>query len=158
MKNFLTSGIAFLVFFLFLHSSAPAAEKKPVEVKKRDKCPVCGMFVARYPDWIAQIIYDDGTYDVFDGPKDMFKYYFNMEKYNPARKQSRIAVMYVTEYYSAGLMDVRKVFFIPGSNVYGPMGAELVPVATSDAAKEFMHDHKGTGMLRFEEVKPGDLK
>ena len=49
-----------------------AGERKPIKISARDKCPVCGMFVAKYPDWAAQIIFKDGSYAVFDGPKDMF--------------------------------------------------------------------------------------
>lgn len=152
------AGIVVLISSFFLSALVSADEKKPVEVKKRDKCPVCGMFVARYPDWIAQVIFNDGTYDVFDGPKDMFKYYFNLKEYNPSRNPADIASIYVTEYYSAKLTDAHKVLFVLGSDVYGPMGKELVPVGTPERAKEFMRDHKGRSMLKFEEVKPGDLR
>ena len=75
-----------ILYILFL--SVPlsfAADKKPVEVKKSDKCPVCGMFVAGYKNWLAEIIFTDGTYAVFDGPKDMFRYYLNVKKYNPVK-------------------------------------------------------------------------
>lgn len=145
-------------FFYLLSASSPAAEKKPVEVKQRDKCPVCGMFVAKYPEWTAQVIFNDGTYDVFDGPKDMFKYYFDLEKYNASKRQSDISAIYVTEYYSTKLLDARDVPFVLGSDVYGPMGVELIPISTLDKAKEFMRDHKGKRILKFEEVKPGDLR
>lgn len=134
------------------------AEKKPIEVKSRDKCPVCGMFVAKYPKWVAQIIFKDSSYDVFDGAKDMFKYYHNMSKYNPSKKKSDIIAIYVTEYYSTKLMGAGKVYFIKGSNVYGPMGKELIPIAKEGWAKEFLKDHKGERILRFNEVKVEDLK
>jgi copper chaperone NosL len=151
-------GIWLFIFFLLMSTPASADAKKPVEVKQSDKCPVCGMFVARYPAWISQVIFNDGTYDVFDGPKDMFKYYFDLKKYSRSRKQSDIAAMYVTEYYSTKPMDARNVFFVLGSDVYGPMGVELVPIATLDTAKEFMRDHRGKRILKFVEVKSGDLR
>jgi copper chaperone NosL len=147
------------IFLMFLSASwSVAADKKPVEVKKSDKCPVCGMFVARYKNWLAQIIFADGSYAVFDGPKDMFKYYLNMKKYNPAKTASDISNIFVTEYYSTGLMDARKVFFVQGSDVNGPMGAELVPLATEVAAKDFLKDHKGNRILKFNEVTIDNLK
>ncbi|MGE5301596.1 MAG: nitrous oxide reductase accessory protein NosL [Acidobacteriota bacterium] len=140
-------------------SASPAEEKKPVEVKKGDKCQVCGMFVSGYPTWVAEIIFNDGTYAVFDGPKDMFRYYFNVAKYNPGKKQSDINAIYVTEYYSAKFMDARKgIFFVQGSDVNGPMGAELVPVDSFDRAKGFMKDHRGKKILKFGEVKKEDLR
>ncbi|MBA4372689.1 MAG: nitrous oxide reductase accessory protein NosL [Thermodesulfovibrio sp.] len=128
------------------------ADKKPVEVKKTDKCQVCGMFVAKYKEWVAQIIFADGTYAVFDGPKDMLRFYFNPQKYNPAKKQSDIQMLYVTEYYSTKLMDARKLFYVSGSNVTGPMGAELVPLESEQKAKEFLKDHNGKKVLKFSEI------
>lgn len=156
----ISSICALSVALLLLFSSAsPAEEKKPVEVKKGDKCQVCGMFVSGYPTWVAEIIFNDGTYSVFDGPKDMFRYYFNIAKYNPGKKLSDINAIYVTEYYSAKFMDARKgIFFVQGSDVNGPMGAELVPVDSFDRAKEFMKDHHGKKILKFGEVKKEDLK
>ncbi len=134
------------------------ADKMPLEVKQDDKCPVCGMFVAKYKNWLSQIIYKDGTYAVFDGPKDMFKYYLNIGNYNPSKKSSDIAAIYVTEYYSTKAMDARQMIFVLGSDVYGPMGDELIPIASEKAAGEFMKDHKGEKILRFHEVNTGHLK
>jgi copper chaperone NosL len=143
---------------LFLSSTSPAAQRKPVEVKKGDKCQVCGMLVAGYPNWVSQIIFKDGSYAFFDGPKDMFRYYFNLAKYNPSKKQADIDAIYVTEYYSAKYADARKLFFVAGSDVDGPMGFELVPIETMSKAKEFMKDHHGKKILRFDEVKKEDVK
>ena len=148
-----------VIYLMFL--SVPmsmAADKKPVEVRKSDKCPVCGMFVAGYKNWLAEIIFTDGSYVAFDGPKDMFRYYLNVKKFTPAKSASDISNIYVTEYYSTGLMDARKVFFVQGSDVNGPMGAELVPLATEAAAKSFLKDHKGSRILKFNEVTTENLK
>lgn len=148
-----------LTLFFSLSSSAvsSAGEARPVEIQQGDKCAVCGMFVSRYPGWIAQIIFTDGTYAVFDGPKDMFRYYFNLNKYNASKKQSDILSLYVTEYYSNRLIDAKKAFFISGSDVYGPMGVELIPVAGEKNAKEFLRDHKGRNIRKFGEITEGDL-
>jgi copper chaperone NosL len=156
LSSFFVLSAALLLLF---SSEAPAQEKKPVEVKKGDKCQVCGMFVSGYPTWIAEIIFNDGTYAVFDGPKDMFRYYFNVPKYNNKKTQSDINAIYVTEYYSAKLVEARKgIFFVLGSDVNGPMGHELVPVDALDRAKEFMKDHRGKKLLKFDEVTKEDLK
>src|SRR5512140_386231 len=114
-----------VIYLMFLSlSMSVAADKKPVVVRKTDKCPVCGMFVAGYKNWLAEIIFADGSYAVFDGPKDMFRYYLNVKKYNPSKTASDISSVFITEYYSTELTDARKVFFVLGSNVNGPMGAE----------------------------------
>jgi nitrous oxide reductase accessory protein NosL len=128
--------------------------KDPVRPAKKDKCPVCGMFVYKYPDWLAEIVFKDGSVDFFDGAKDLFKYYFNINKYSPGRNKKNIAAVYVTEYYDMQLIDARKAFFVMGSDIYGPMGHELIPFATQADASAFMIDHKGKRILRFGEITP----
>lgn len=154
MKYF---GICFLLIFLTA-SPVFAGEKKPVKPSPKDKCPVCGMFVAKYPDWVAEIIFKDSSYAFFDGTKDMFKYYFNLEKYNPSKKQSDIDSIYLKDYYNLNFIDGYRAYFIIGSDVYGPMGNELIPVETESKAKGFMKDHSGKKILRFDEINTGDLK
>ena len=144
-------GLSFLII-LFLLSITFAGEGKPVKPSPRDKCPVCGMFVAKYPDFAAEIIFKDGSYAVFDGVKDMFKYYFNLKKYNPSKNESDIDSIYVTEYYKLVLIDGLKAYYVIGSDIYGPMGRELIPFEKEKDAKEFMKDHKGESIVTFKEI------
>lgn len=149
------AALAFLLAPLMAMSEAPAADFVPP--KRGDKCPVCGMFVYKYPEWVAEIRFDDGSYAVFDGVKDMLKYYFDMERYNPAKSPSNAAAVYVTEYYSARIMKADELFFVVGSDVLGPMGHELIPVKGQEAAATFMKDHRGKRMLQFDEITPADI-
>ena len=62
-----------------------AAENPPFSSPgPNDTCPVCGMFVSLYPDWVATALYQDGHAHHFDGAKDLFKYLLNLPKYAPA--------------------------------------------------------------------------
>jgi nitrous oxide reductase accessory protein NosL len=131
---------------------------KPVSLSAKDKCPVCGMFVAKYPDFAAQVQFQDGTYAVFDGAKDMFKYYANPDRYAPGKKPSNITAIFVTDYYTLGLIDGYKAFYVSGSDVYGPMGNELVPFKKEGDAREFMKDHKGKAILMFRDVNAAVIK
>ena len=146
--------IAALGAVLLIISTGLAETKGPVQPSKKDKCPVCGMFVYKYPDWLAEVIFKDESVVFFDGAKDLFKYYFNLTKYSPGKNRRDIAAIYVNEYYDMKLIDARKAFFIMGSDVYGPMGHELIPLATGEDARTFMKDHKGKRILRFEEITP----
>ena len=47
-----------------------------IEVPEDAKCPVCGMFVSKYPKWVAQIKIKMDIYHYFDGVKDMMKFLF----------------------------------------------------------------------------------
>jgi nitrous oxide reductase accessory protein NosL len=123
----------------------------------QDKCPVCGMFVARYPAWLTSIVYKDGTVLYFDGPRDMFAYWLKPGAYGPARPAATIAAIRVKDYYTLGETDAYNAFYVIGSNVHGPMGKELVPFARSADAEAFRLDHKGTKVLRFSDVTPAIL-
>ena len=146
------------MFIFIAFSMSSAGEKGPIELKANDKCPVCGMFVAKYPDFAAQIIFKDGSYAAFDGTKDMFKYYFSLAKYNPSKKTADIAVIYVTDYYDLKWIDGYKAFYVEGSDVYGPMGRELIPFEKKEGAEQFMTDHVGKSLLKFEEITHDVIK
>jgi copper chaperone NosL len=115
----------------------------------KDLCPVCGMLVSKYPNWVATVVYDDGHAHFFDGAKDMFKYLHALPKYAPGRQLGRIAAIWATDYYNLAKIDARKAYFVSGSDVLGPMGHELVPLATRADADEFLKEHKGTKLFRF---------
>jgi nitrous oxide reductase accessory protein NosL len=98
------------------------------------------------------VIFQDGSYAVFDGAKDLFKYYLNLKKYAPAKRVEDIASIYVTDYYSLELTDGPQAWYVVGSDVYGPMGKELIPFVKESDARGFMKDHKGKSLLRFKDV------
>jgi nitrous oxide reductase accessory protein NosL len=138
--------------WLLIAGSAQAAQKPSTTPPAKAKCPVCGMFVAKYPDWVASITFRDSTSVYFDGPKDLFTFYLDPGKYGPARKQTDIADIHVKDYYSLAIIDGRQAYYVIGGNVLGPMGKELVPFAGKDDAEGFMHDHRGAKILRFAEI------
>jgi copper chaperone NosL len=135
-----------------LASYSYAGQHKPVAPTSKDKCAVCGMFVAKYKDFLAQIVFKDSSYAVFDGAKDMLKYHLNMKKYNPAKTAADIDSVYVNDYYTLSPVDGLKAFYVIGSDVYGPMGRELIPFEKESDAREFMKDHSGKAILKFKDV------
>lgn len=119
---------------------------------ERDLCPVCGMFVAKYPYWVATLVWRDGTVFHFDGAKDLFKYMGDLARWAPGRAHDEIAKVGVTAYYEGERVDAFRAAYVLGSDVYGPMGHEAVPHATRADAEEFMKDHAGRRI-----VGPADL-
>ena len=148
----LTMGVLLLI------SPVGAADTQTPKPTAKDKCPVCGMLVAKYSQWLSVVVFKDGSRAFFDGPKDMFKYLFDMKRYNPSKKAQDIDVIAVTDYYTVSTIDARKAWYVVGSDVFGPMGAELIPLAKESDAKEFMKDHKGQRILKFSEVTPEVIK
>ena len=70
-----------LIVLALTMTTVYGGERKPVKPSEKDKCSVCGMFVAKYSDFLAEVIFKDGSTFFFDGTKDMFKYYFDLKKY-----------------------------------------------------------------------------
>lgn len=118
----------------------------------RDLCPVCGMFVAKYPLWVATLKWKDGALAHFDGAKDLFKYLGDLPRWAPGRTRDDVAAVGVTSYYEGERIDAFRAVYVLGSDVYGPMGHEAVPHATRADAEEFLKDHAGRRV-----VGPADL-
>jgi copper chaperone NosL len=150
--------VCILSALLLSYAEAPADPAGFIKPSSKDKCPVCGMFVAKYPDFVAEIVFKDGSYAVFDGVKDMFKYYLELSRHNPAKTPSDIRSIYVTDYYELQPTDAARAFYVIGSDIYGPMGRELIPFVAEGDAMEFMKDHAGKQVLRFGDITADVLK
>ncbi|MDO8722868.1 MAG: nitrous oxide reductase accessory protein NosL [Syntrophales bacterium] len=147
--------------FLILSLAAAAvcqAEPKPRKPGAADKCQVCGMLVAKYTDFAAQLQFKDGTALFFDGPKDLFKYYLGLAAPQAGRKPADVTAVFVTSYYSLAPIDGSKAYYVTGSDVSGPMGRELIAFEKEAEAREFKKDHKGKAVIRFKEVSPAIVK
>jgi nitrous oxide reductase accessory protein NosL len=135
--------------------------EKPGEAKNpdsKDKCPVCGMFVAKYPGFLAQIQFKNKTIVFFDGPKDLFKYYNSIDHYNPGLKVSDILKIFVTDYYTQSPIEGLNARYVTGSDISGPMGRELVPFEKAAEAEDFKNDHHGAAILQFNDITAEILK
>lgn len=122
-----------------------------LHVPEGAKCPVCGMFVSKYPKWAAMIEVD-GIKHYFDGVKDMMKYYIFDVDFPYDR--SHIGQMEVTDFYTLDAIPAAKAWYVYDSKLYGPMGRELIPFATRESAENFIHDHGGERIVRFKEITP----
>lgn len=138
---------------IYLYNPILAADKsKMIEVPKDAKCPVCGMFVHKYPKWVASIQTKNHTH-YFDGVKDMMKFYFNPSKFAHNHGKEDFNNIVVTDYYSLSSLNAKEAFYVIGSNIYGPMGEELIPFKTKEKAEKFSNDHFGKKVLKFDEIK-----
>ena len=142
-----------ILLCLAFWASCAVAQNLPKPGPK-DLCPVCGMLVSKYPNWVATITWKDGHAHFFDGAKDMFKFLHDLAKYAPGHRKEDIAGIYVTDFYNLERIDARKAIFVSGSDVLGPMGHELVPLASQADADDFLKEHKGKKILPFDRVSP----
>lgn len=126
-------------------------KKENLLVPKNSRCPVCGMFVHKYPKWATKINIGEHIH-YFDGVKDMMKYYFNPSSFGDKHSFKDIKEMRVSDYYTFEMIDAKKAWYVEGSNVYGPMGNELIPFKNKDDAKTFLKNHYGKKLLDFEKI------
>ncbi|MEI6213846.1 MAG: nitrous oxide reductase accessory protein NosL [Desulfuromonadales bacterium] len=152
MNQLMSIVVLFSLAFFATFATVTAADKPASPVPADAKCPVCGMFAAKYPEWSASARFKDGTVHYFDGPKDLFKYYLDTARYSPGKITVDISTLAVKEYYSLEMIDPRSAFFVIGSDIHGPMGSELIPFKTEKDAAAFKLDHKGKRIIRFGDV------
>ncbi len=130
--------------------------KSVIHVEKSEKCPVCGMFVYKYPKWAARMSYEENGKKMshaFDGVKDLLKFYHNPSKWgNYAKLNDEAYTILVSDYYTQEAIDGKKAFYVIGSDTYGPMGKEFIPFATLKSAQSFLKDHKGSEILSFDKI------
>lgn len=163
----LISAIAMLLFAGCAQTPTekPAAEKPkaaitPVEPTMDDKCPICGMMPAKYPEWKAQVVLKSGERYHFDSPKDMFKFVLGLTNKNEPKQwvdKSEIAALFVTDYATKQYTDATRAYYVKGSDVQGPMGDDVVPFAKSEDAHAFASQHGGE-VITYEDITPELIK
>jgi copper chaperone NosL len=149
MKRIISAVLAIGCLLIISAQNGFAVPIDPVEADQR--CPVCGMFVAQYEQWLAQIIITSRDPLVFDGVKDMMAYYFNPAGYGEAADMET-AEIWVRNYYTLDYINARAAYYVVGSDVMGPMGDELIPFSSLEEAENFKTDHHGKEILRFAEI------
>jgi copper chaperone NosL len=83
----------------------------------------------------------------------MMVFYFNPEQYGGPSRET-IKDIFVKDYYSLNQLPAKDAFYVIGSDIYGPMGHELIPFASRDAADSFLKDHHGKEVLPFDKITP----
>jgi nitrous oxide reductase accessory protein NosL len=56
------------------------------------------------------------------------------------------------------LVEAKTAYYVIGSDVLGPMGHELLPFKDQESAQEFLEDHKGKSIIRFQDVTPAIIE
>ena len=108
------------------------------------RCPVCGMYPARFPKWAAQIIFKDGSAHFFDSPVDLFMFLEDSARFDPTHKAEDAAALYVADHRSGAWVDARQATFVIDSSAKGPMrGPDLPAFAKLADAQAFATEHGG---------------
>jgi len=123
-------------------SGLPLYAPRPVPAEAR--CPVCGMYPARYPRWAAQVIFKDGAAHYFDSPVDLFDFLHKVDRYDRRYARADVAASYVRDFEGGQWIEAGQAFFVHGSGVAGPMrNADLPAFVNRAAADAFVRRHRG---------------
>jgi nitrous oxide reductase accessory protein NosL len=121
----------------------------PRAVPAGARCPVCGMYPARFPQWAAQAIFADGNAQFFDSPVNLFVFLGNVPRYNGSYAAADVAASYVTDYGTGLWIDAGQAFYVAGSDIPGPMRAGNLPAfAARSDAEAFAARHGGKAIAR----------
>lgn len=136
-------------------SQDPAAG--PQEITADLACGKCAMFPAQYPQWQAQVVFNDGKMTPFDGGKCMFGFLFTMSESAQGHSTDDIAAVWVREFNTGDWIDGKGAHYVVGSDKMGPMGKELIPFGDAASAERFQKEHGGQ-IARYDAITMETLK
>lgn len=125
-------------------------DARPVPADAR--CPVCGMYPARFPRWAAQVIFKDGAAHFFDSPVDLFMFLDTPARFGTALTAADVAMLYVADFRSGAWLAAREAVFVRDSAARGPMRGPDLPAFADETAAEAYIAHQGGHALRFEQI------
>lgn len=126
----------------------------PKSIPADARCPVCGMYPARFPRWAAQTVFKDGASHYFDSPVDLIAFLQQIDRFNKRYTQEDIAASYVTDFETGQWIEAGNAFFVQGSTALGPMRtADLPAFSTRQSADVFSRNRNGE-VLTFMQITP----
>lgn len=131
-----------------------AAMDAPRQVPEEARCPVCGMYPARSPQWASQVIYRNGDAHFFDSPVSLFLFLREVSRYARGRSAADLLAVYVRDLDTRQWLPARTARYVHGSDTVGPMRAGNLPAFSSPAqAQRHVRAHGGR-VLIADEITP----
>lgn len=133
----------------------PAAGQRleaPRAIPVDARCPVCGMYPARSPEWAAQAIFANGDAHFFDSPLSLFQYLANVGQYSAGRTAQELVARYVTDTETGEWIAAQTAMYVEGSSARGPMRAGNLPAFASAGAAQRFTGRRGGRVIAFDGV------
>ena len=121
-------------------------------VPEEARCPVCGMFPARFPRWAAQAIYRDGAAQFFDSPVNLHVFLGDVDRYSTGYGPEDVVITFVTDVMTGNWTDAASASYVHGSNALGPMREGNLPAFTEREAAERFASERGGVVLSVDEI------
>jgi len=110
-------------------------------VDQQDKCPVCGMYPARYAKHKCQIQTNDKNVYHLCSTNCLFAFLEDSAKF--AGKNVQPFLIWVVDFQSGAWISGRTGYYVVGSDQRGPMGKEAIAFDKMAEAKKFAATHGG---------------
>jgi nitrous oxide reductase accessory protein NosL len=120
-------------------------ENGKMRISGDDRCPVCAMRPAKYPEFSCAIVLTNGCTHYFCSSGCMINAWLEPERLlNTPRTSLKYCI--VRNYFSGEEIDGTTAIWIAGSDVIGPMGPAPLPVKTEEELSAFRRRH-GAGLV-----------
>ena len=129
----------------------------PKAVPDDARCPVCGMYPARFPHWAAQVVFSDGASQFFDSPVDLLVFLARIERYNPRYALADVAGRFVTDADTGKWTALEQAYFVHGSKALGPMRDGDLPAFASRAQAARFAALNGGRVLKHSGISAAEL-
>ncbi len=160
-KNIL--NIFFAMMFVFCVGTAGAAQGGPAPAEQSlsadgalnpsesDRCPVCAMFPARYPQTAAAMTLASGETFYFCTNGCLLRSWLRPGIYLGKTRDS-IDRLVVLDYFSGAPINGRKATWVAGSDVVGPMGPAIIALGDASQLATFKARHGGRHVFTFDQL------
>ncbi len=176
--NSRSGGFFFLliiIFLFFTFQSAGAAETggssaaRPIpaekglgadgqmQIQRRDRCPLCAMLPARYPEFSCAIQLKNGKTYYFCSPRCLLRVWSDPKRYLNI-SPDQLGALVVRHYFTGKQIDGRSALWVGGSDVIGPMGPAIIALDSQKEVAVFKQRHGGKRVFRLNELTAAEWK
>ncbi len=118
------------------------------------RCPVCGMYPARYPEYRCQLTTGGGKQHHFCSSQCLVHFQTDPKKY--IKDVTPVKSIWVTVFPEGGSEYAMGLHYLVGSSIMGPMGKEALPYRNRAAAVQSAQKNGGK-VVRFKDLTPALL-
>jgi len=120
----------------------------------KDRCPICNMYPARYPNHRGQIQTKDKQVYHFCSTQCLFKFLTNSKEISG--QPVKPFLIWVIDYPSRKWIAAKTAAYVLGSDQWGPMGHEAFAFDTRADAERFA-EKNGGNMFTFDKITVEEL-
>ncbi len=128
-----------------------------MQIQRQDRCPLCAMLPARYPEFSCAIQLKNGNTYYFCSPRCLLRVWSDPKRYLNVSPEE-LGAMVVRHYFTGKQIDGRSALWINGSDVIGPMGPAIIALDSEKEVAVFKQRHGGRRVFRINELTASDWK